>query len=60
MEVIMIRHPHTRRAFALVLTVLGGVMLFLAPDDVWIGAILLSLGMALEIIGAWLQRRNAR
>lgn len=31
--------------------VLGGILLFLAPDDAWAGVILLALGVALEIAG---------
>ena len=48
----MIKNVRTRRALALGLVVLGGVLLFLAPEDIWIGVLLVALGMALEIIGA--------
>lgn len=55
-ETTMIRNPHTRRALALALLVLGGILLFLAPEDIWIGTLLLGLGAALEIAGAVMQR----
>ena len=50
----MIKNVRTRRAIALLLVVLGGVLLFLAPEDIWIGALLVALGLALEIVGAML------
>lgn len=54
----MIRNPQTRRAVALLLTVLGGVAIFLAPGNIWIGALLLGLGVALEVAGTLMQRRS--
>jgi len=54
----MIRNPQTRRALALVLTLLGGLAMFLAPEDIWIGALLLGLGVALEVAGTLMQRRS--
>jgi len=50
----MIKNVRTRRAIALLLVVLGGVLLFLAPEDIWIGALLVALGLVLEIVGAML------
>jgi len=58
METEMIRNPQTRRALALVLTLLGGLAMFLAPEDIWIGALLLGLGVALEVAGTLMQRRS--
>jgi hypothetical protein len=57
METTMIRDPRTRRRLSLALLALGGLLLFLAPDDIWIGGLLLALGVALEIIGALMHRR---
>lgn len=57
-EAEMIRNPQTRRALALILTVLGGVAIFLAPENIWIGALLLVLGVALEMAGMLMQRRR--
>lgn len=54
----MIRNPMTRRALALVLTVLGGLVLFLAPEGIWVGGLLLALGAGLEVAGALMQRRG--
>jgi drug/metabolite transporter (DMT)-like permease len=56
----MITNPRIRRALALLLLVLGGVLLFLAPENIWIGVLLLALGMALEAAGTLMQRRSDR
>lgn len=48
----MIKNVRTRRALSLGLVVLGGVLLFLAPEDIWIGVLLVAVGLALEVIGA--------
>jgi hypothetical protein len=52
----MIHNPQARRALALLLTVLGGMAIFLVPEDIWIGAFLLALGVALEVAGRLMQR----
>ena len=48
----MIKNPRTRRALSLALMIGGGVLIFLAPEDIWIGVLLLGLGVALELVGA--------
>lgn len=53
----MIRDPRTRRRLSLALLILGGLLLFLAPEDIWIGGLLLALGVALEVAGALMHRR---
>ena len=52
----MIRNPQTRRILSLVLLVLGGLLLFLAPEDIWIGTLLLGLAVVLEAAGALMRR----
>ncbi len=52
-----IRNTKSRRAISLSLLVAGGVFIFLAPDDVWVGVALLVVGVALEIIGARMHRQ---
>ena len=54
----MIRNPRTRRILSLVLMAMGGLLLFLAPEDIWIGTLLLGLGVALEVVGMLMQRRS--
>lgn len=56
----MIRNPRARRALSVLLMVVGGVLLFLAPEDIWIGALLLGLGIALEVAGALMYRRSEK
>lgn len=53
----MTRNPRTRRTLSLALMALGGLLLFLAPEDIWIGTLLLGLGAALEAAGTLMQRR---
>lgn len=47
----MIRNPRTRRGLSVSLLVLGGVLVFLAPEDIWLGVLLLALGLGLEVVG---------
>ncbi len=50
----MIRNRAVRRTVALVLVVLGGLLMMLAPP-IWIGAIPLALGILLEVVGIALE-----
>lgn len=54
----MIKNPRTRRTLAVALLILGGVLLFLAPDDAWAGVVLLALGVMLEIAGLMFAHRE--
>ncbi|SFI51880.1 hypothetical protein [Nitrosomonas sp. Nm34] len=45
----MIRIPRTKRILSISLFILGGVLIFLAPENAWVGVILLSLGLGIEI-----------
>ena len=58
---LMIGNPRTKRRLSLSLLVLGGLLMFLAPENIWIGAVLFVLGIAVEIAGAMLgQSRKPR
>lgn len=46
----------SRRTLALILVVLGGVLIFLAPE-MWTGVLLLALGVAIEVAGIALERK---
>lgn len=52
----MIRNPRTRRASAIILIVLGGILMLLAPE-IWQGALLLAFGVVLELIGIALEHK---
>jgi hypothetical protein len=52
----MLKNPRTRRAIAVIMMMLGAILMFLAPE-VWQGALLLTLGVALELIGIALEHR---
>jgi hypothetical protein len=54
----MIENPRTKRRLSLSLLVLGGLLMFLAPENFWIGAVLFGLGIAVEIAGAVLRQRS--
>lgn len=48
----MIRNPRTRRKLSVLLLVLGGVLMFFAPENnVLYGAVIVALGVVLEIAG---------
>lgn len=45
----MIRNLRIKRTLSISLFILGGVFIFLAPENAWAGVILLGLGLAVEI-----------
>lgn len=53
----MIKNPRTRRAAAVFLVVLGGMLMLLAPEA-WPGALVLLLGVVLELVGIVLEHKN--
>lgn len=55
----MIRKPLTRRVVAVIMIVLGAVLMLLAPE-VWQGALLLVLGVVLELVGIALEHKADR
>lgn len=54
----MIKNPRTRRSVSLALIIVGGILIFLAPDDIWVGVLLLGFGVSLELVGALMKRRS--
>ncbi|MGE5722276.1 MAG: hypothetical protein ACM3YM_07420 [Sphingomonadales bacterium] len=46
----------SRRVLAIFLVVLGGVLLFLAPE-IWAGLVVLALGVLIELAGIALERK---
>ena len=53
----MLRNRTSRRLTAGALIALGAVLMFLATE-VWMGVLLLLLGLALEVAGIALERRD--
>ncbi len=51
----MIKNTRIRRTGALIMVVLGAILMLLAPE-VWQGALLLALGVIIELIGITLER----
>jgi hypothetical protein len=54
----MIANPRTKRKLSLSLLILGGLLIFLAPENMWVGTVLFALGIAVEIAGAVLRQRS--
>ncbi len=50
----MIKNTRIRRTGALIMVVLGAILMFIAPE-VWPGALLLALGVVIELIGIALE-----
>jgi hypothetical protein len=48
----------TKRYLSVLLLIVGGILMFLAPENIWIGAILFVLGLAMEIAGLVLRRNK--
>ncbi|HUW51253.1 MAG TPA: hypothetical protein VMV75_09605 [Sulfuricella sp.] len=52
----MIKNTRIRRTAALAMVALGAILMFLAPE-VWPGALLLGLGVILEMAGIALEHK---
>jgi Zn-dependent membrane protease YugP len=52
----MLRNPRIRRTTAVIMMILGALLMFLAPE-IWQGALLLTLGVVLELIGIALEHK---
>jgi uncharacterized membrane protein HdeD (DUF308 family) len=52
----MLKNTRSRRALAVALIILGGVLMYLAPE-IWAGVAVLVLGVLLEFAGIMLERR---
>jgi len=52
----MIKNPRNRRVSAVIMVVLGAALMILTPEA-WPGALLLILGVALELFGITLEHR---
>lgn len=56
----MIRNRRTRRIVSACLLVLGGALMLFAPEQVWAGAVLLALGVLLELVAIAMARGGTR
>ena len=52
----MLRKQRSRRVLAIFLVVLGGVLMYLAPE-IWAGLVVLALGVIIELAGITLERK---
>lgn len=53
----MLRKQRSRRVLAMFLVVLGGVLMYLAPE-IWAGLVVLALGVVVELAGIALEHRT--
>ena len=49
-----------KRILSVTFIILGAVLIFFAPENAWIGAILLILGFGFEIVGLILRHRGKK
>jgi len=52
----MLMYRRSRRVLALFLVLLGGLLMYLAPE-VWGGLAVLALGVVVELVGIALERK---
>jgi Na+/phosphate symporter len=52
--------PRNKRNLSVVFLILGAIFIFFAPENAWIGVILLTLGLGIEIVGLILRHRKQR
>ena len=52
----MIKNPHIRRISAIVMVIVGAALMLLTPET-WPGALLLILGIVLELFGIALEHK---
>lgn len=53
----MSKNSRTKRLLSIPLFLLGGILILLAPENAWIGVILLGLGVAVEIAALIFSRK---
>lgn len=53
----MLRKQRSRRVLAMFLVLLGGALMYLAPE-MWVGLVMLVLGVAIELAGIALERKG--
>ena len=53
----MLRKRRSRRIVAAILVVLGGVLMYLAPE-IWAGLVVLVLGVLIELAGITLEHQD--
>jgi Na+/phosphate symporter len=54
----MIRNLRSKRLLSIPLLILGGLLMFFAPENIWMGALLFILGAGVEIAGLVLAHRD--
>lgn len=55
----MIKNPRVRIFVSILLLIVGGGLIFLAPGNAWLGAVLLLAGLSLEVV-SYLMRHSRK
>jgi len=55
---ILIKNKRLRRGIGLALVIVGGLLMWFAPEEAGVGVFLLAAGVLLEIVGIALERRD--
>jgi hypothetical protein len=52
--------PKPRKILAGILVILGGLLMWLVPEESTLGFVILLLGVAIEFVGIYLEHKNSR
>ena len=58
--VVMNIYPRSKQILSFILIILGAVLLFFAPENAWVGVVLLITGLGIETIGLLLRYSKQR
>jgi drug/metabolite transporter (DMT)-like permease len=54
----MTRHPRLRRALSFIAMAAGAILILFAPDNAWVGIVMVILGAAIELLGIVLRHKR--
>lgn len=57
---VMNIYTRSKQILSFAFIILGAVLIFFAPENAWIGVILLTIGLGIEIVGLLLRYRDQR
>jgi len=58
--VVMNIYPRNKQVLSFILVILGAVLIFLVPENSWVGVALLTIGLGIGIVGLLLRHRDQR
>ena len=57
---VMNIYTRSKQILSFAFIILGAVLIFFAPENAWIGVILVTIGLGIEIVGLLLRYRDQR